>query len=177
MTFDVWVKRVLHKVAGPGNRELFIMETNTNLRCTLNHLIPTCKDGQEGYLTAAENVSDAEAKRLFSDYSLQRAKFAGELQSLAHELGDSNPEYASSVSGALHRGWMNLKSAVTSGDAHAIFLECERGESCAVSEYQKALEQELPANVREVVARQGQTIAAAHQRVRALADAGAAHWV
>jgi len=153
------------------------METNTDLRCALNHLIQTCKDGQEGYLTAAENVTDAEAKLLFNECSLQRAKFTGELQTLAHELGDSNPEYASSISGALHRGWMNLKGAITIGDPHTILLECERGEAIAVSEFKKALELQLPANVREVVARQYELIVSVHQRVRALADAGAAHWV
>jgi uncharacterized protein (TIGR02284 family) len=158
-------------------REVSSMETNTNLRCALNHLIQTCKDGQEGYLTAAENVSDAEVRRFFNECSLQRAKFAGELQTLAHELGDSNPEYSSSVSGALHRGWINLKSAILSGDAHAVLLECERGESSAVSEFKKALELELPANARTVVARQCAAITAARQRVRALADAGTASWV
>lgn len=153
------------------------METNTSLRCILNHLIQTCKDGQEGYLTAAENVADTDVKRFFNECSLQRAKFAGELQTLAHELGDSNPEYASSVSGALHRGWINLKSAIMSGDTHAVLLECERGESNAVSEFNKVLALELPRNVREIVSKQCVAIAAAHQRVRALADAGAAHWV
>lgn len=171
------IKLQRRKVIGAISCDSPNMETNTRLRCTLNHLIQTCKDGQEGYLTAAENVSDAEAKKFFNECSLQRAKFTGELQTLAHELGESNPEYASSVSGALHRGWINLKSAVLSGDAHAILLECERGESCAVAEFKKALELALPANVREVVSRQCAAITAAHHRVRAVVDAGAAHWV
>jgi uncharacterized protein (TIGR02284 family) len=169
-------KPLRRKLIGGISCELPNMETNTHLRCTLNHLIQTCKDGQEGYLTAAENVSDAEAKTFFNECSLQRAKFTGELQTLAHELGDSNPEYASSVSGALHRGWINLKSAVLSGDAHAILRECERGESIAVSEFTKALELALPANIREIVSRQCGAITEAHHRVRAMADAGA-HWV
>ena len=42
------------------------METNSDLRLTLNELIQTCRDGQEGFLTAAENVDDAEAKRVFN---------------------------------------------------------------------------------------------------------------
>src|ERR1051326_6858590 len=104
------------------------MELNAELRSLLNHLIQTCKDGQEGFLTAAENVHDAGVKQLFNECSLQRSKYAGELQSLAHELGESNPEYASSVSGAMHRGWINVKSAAIHGDARAILRECERGE-------------------------------------------------
>ena len=85
------------------------MESNLNLRSTLNDLIQTCRDGQEGFLTAAENLKEGEVKRLLSECSLQRAKFTGELQSAAHDLGDSNPENASSMAGTLHRGWINLK--------------------------------------------------------------------
>jgi uncharacterized protein (TIGR02284 family) len=153
------------------------METNTHLRSILNDLIQTCKDGQEGYLTAAENVNDEQVKEFCNQCSLQRAKFAGDLQSLAHELGESNPEYASSVSGALHRGWINLKSAIANREAHAILRECARGESCAVEEYEKALVLALPANIRDIVAQQSTAIQDAYVRVRALADAAAPHWV
>ena len=41
----------------------------------------------------------------------------------------------------MHRAWINLKSAVTSGDDHAILAECERGEDSAVDEYKKAMEE------------------------------------
>ena len=152
------------------------MESNSDLRADLNHLIQTCKDGQEGFLTAAENVEDDGMKRLFSAYSLERAKFVGELQSAAHELGDSNPEYASSASGAMHRGWINLKSAVVNGEAHAILLECARGECCAVAAYEKTLKLKLPANIREIIAHQHAAILMAHQRVSALYDASAPKW-
>lgn len=153
------------------------METNTDLRSLLNDLIQTCKDGQEGYLTAAENVADEEVKEFCNQCSLQRAKFAGELQSLAHELGDSNPEYASSVAGALHRGWINLKSAIANREAHAILRECERGECCAAENYQKVLDHALPAPIEETVLRHATAIHVAHERARALADAAAPHWV
>ena len=153
------------------------METNIDLRALLNDLIQTCKDGQEGYLTAAENAADGEVRDFCNQCSLQRAKFAGELQSLAHELGDSNPEYASSVAGALHRGWINLKSSIANREAHAILRECERGECCAVEEYDKALQHSLPAPIRDAVSRQATAIRATHDRVRALADSAAPHWV
>lgn len=147
------------------------MESNANLRSTLNHLIQTCRDGQEGYLTAAENVQGDELKRIFNEYSLQRAKFTGELQSAAHSLGESNPENASSLSGTLHRGWINLKTAIAGRDQHAILAECERGEDIAVAEYGKALALDLPANIRDIIAHQHTAILATHDRVKALRDA------
>jgi len=139
---------------------------------TLNSLIETLKDGQEGFRQAAEAVKDSTLKSLFSEYSLQRAKFAGELQNeVIRSLGDSKPEETSSVSGALHRAWINLKSALTSGDDHAILAECERGEDSAISEYRKAIEDEnLSSPLRDIVSRQYTEVKAAHDRVKALRD-------
>jgi uncharacterized protein (TIGR02284 family) len=144
------------------------MESNLNLRTLLNHLIQTCKDGQEGFLTGAQNVSDPQLRRRLSEYSLQRAKFSGELQTASHELGDTNPEYASSAAGTFHRGWMNLKGVVAGRDAHAILVECARGESCALSSYEQALALELPAPLREIVSRQHVSIHATHARIKEL---------
>jgi uncharacterized protein (TIGR02284 family) len=153
------------------------MQFTPDVLATINHLIQTCRDGQEGFLTAAENVDAEEIKRLFNEYSLQRAKFVGELQSVSHDLGDSNPENVSSVSGTFHRGWINLKTAIVGREAHSILLECERGEASAVSEYEKALALELPAYLHEIIARHHGAIAAAHRRVTGLANAIAPKWM
>ena len=126
--------------------------------------------------TAAENVSNKEVRGLFNECSLQRAKFAGELQSASHELGDSHPEYASSVSGTVHRGWINLKSLVSNGDPRAILLECERGENCAIAEYERVLKLEIPANLRDTISHQYAAILEAQGQVKALADAAAPTW-
>ena len=148
------------------------MESNSKLRSTLNGLIETCKDGQEGFRTAAENVDDAGIKQLFNEYALQRSKFAGELQAAAQTLGEHDPEDTSSVAGALHRGWINLKAAVAGNDRYAILAECERGEDSAVAEYKKALELVVPGNIQEIIQRQYVDVQAAHDRVKALRDAG-----
>ena len=143
----------------------------SNTTATLNDLIETLKDGQQGFREAAEDVTSSDLKSLFSEYSLQRSKFAGELQSLARSLGEKEPESTGSVSGALHRGWINLKSALSTKDEHAILAECERGEDSAVAEYKKALDQTgLPANVEDILRVQYTAVQAAHDRIRNLRD-------
>jgi uncharacterized protein (TIGR02284 family) len=138
---------------------------------TINSLIETLKDGQEGFKQAAEAVKDSNLKSLFHEYSLQRAKFSGELQAQARQLGEAEPEDSSSTAGALHRTWINLKSVVTSGDDHAILAECERGEDSAISEYKEALEEEeLSAPVRDIVSRQYSEVKSAHDRIKQLRD-------
>ncbi len=138
---------------------------------TLNSLIETARDGQEGFRLAAQDTTAVEVKSLCNEFALQRAKFAGELQELVRGLGQEY-ETDSSVTGALHRGWINLKSALTSKDDHAILAECERGEDSAVSSFREALqEKELPDHIRAIVQTQASAVKAAHDRVRALRDA------
>jgi uncharacterized protein (TIGR02284 family) len=134
---------------------------------TLNSLIETCRDGQEGFKTAAEGVNNAELKELFYSYSQQRASFAGELQDEVRRLG-GDPEETGSVTASLHRGWMNIKAAVTGGEESSILAECERGEDSALSNYRAAFNVDLPANVRQTIERQFAEIKEAHDRIRNL---------
>jgi uncharacterized protein (TIGR02284 family) len=116
-------------------------------------------------------VKDSQLKSLFNELSLQRSKFAGELQNQVIQLGESDPEKTSSTAGAMHRAWINIKAAITSQDDHAILAECERGEDSAVAEYKKAMDANLSAPIRDVVSQQYTAVKAAHDRVRALRDA------
>src|SRR3982751_1073233 len=147
------------------------MSQITETISTLNSLIETLKDGQEGFRQASEAVKDGSLKSLFNEFSLQRAKFAGELQSEVVNLGEPDPEKDSSTSGAMHRAWINIKSAVTSGDDHAILAECERGEDSAVNEYQEAMEEEITSPIRDVIERQYREVKSAHDRIKSLRDA------
>jgi uncharacterized protein (TIGR02284 family) len=133
----------------------------------LNDLIETCKDGEEGYRWAADKVEDAELKSLFSRYAEQRAHFASELQGEVRKLG-GDPEDSGSAGGALMRGWINIKSALTGGDRKAILAECERGEDVAVESYQKAMEEGLPAEAQSLVREQYSQVKEAHDRIRDL---------
>ena len=147
------------------------MADNDNVISTLNGLIETCRDGQNGFQTASDGVKNSELTTLFANYSQQRAKFVGELQAEVRRLG-GDPENTVSVPATLHRGWIDIKSAVTGSDDTATLSECERGEDSAVSNYKDALEEDLPANIRAIVERQYAQVQEAHNRIRALRDQG-----
>ncbi len=144
--------------------------TNEEVISTLNNLIETNKDGQEGFRQAAEGVERSDLKTTFLEYSQQRSKFTGELQGLVRELG-GDPESSGSIAGSLHRGWINIKTAVTGKDDSAVLNEAERGEDVAKKAYKNAMEENLPANVNAVVSRQASAVQAAHDKVRDLRDA------
>jgi uncharacterized protein (TIGR02284 family) len=142
------------------------MENEKAISC-LNDLIETCKDGQFGYQTAAEDVKDATLKSLFSEFAVQRGEFIGQLKAQVKALG-GDPDTTGSIIGALHRGWINLKSALSSGDREAILAECNRGDSYAEGDYDKAMNAGLPANVAEVVSNQHVAVKAARNKIRSM---------
>lgn len=144
--------------------------SNDDVISTLNNLIETCKDGQEGFRQAAEGVERSDLKSLFFEFSQQRAHFAGELQTMVQQLG-GDPENSGSMAGALHRGWINIKSAVTGRDEEAILNECERGEDSAKDTYKDALKSNLPANILDTIQNQFESVKMAHDRVKALRNA------
>jgi uncharacterized protein (TIGR02284 family) len=152
-----------------AGRDYVYMKEQKETTSVLDGLIQTLRDGEKGFKQAAEAVRDPQLKSLFSEYSQQRSRFATTLQSEVQNLGEE-PETNSSAAGALHRGWINLKSVVTGGDDHAILAECERGEDSAVEEYKKALDDDLTPSLYELVSRQYTDIKAAHDRIKNLRD-------
>ncbi len=98
-------------------------------------------------------------------------RFPSGSESQAVALGESKPEDSSSAAGAMHRAWINLKSAIAKRDDHAILAECERGEDSAVKEYREAIEEEnLAAPVREIISRQYAEVQSAHDRIKLFRD-------
>jgi len=151
---------------------IVVMATTTkSIAHILNTLIETCRDGQEGFRAASEDTKNEALKRLFSELSIERGRFGTELQRIVATVGEE-AETSGSISGSLHRGWIDLKSALSSGSEHSVLAECERGEDSAVAEYREALEHdELPQAVREVVNRQYLGVKESHDRIRDLRDA------
>ena len=145
------------------------VENTKDVISVLNDLIETSKDGEAGFKVCAEDAERLELKNLFSSRAQECGKAAAELQSLVVQLG-GDPEDSTSVSGDLHRRWVDLKSAITGKDDQAVLNECERGEDVAKKSYQKALEKDLPPQIREVVQRQYEGVLRNHDQVKALRD-------
>lgn len=142
---------------------------NDEVISTLNDLIETCKDGEDGFRTCASDVGDTTLKTFFSSRAQQCGAAAVELQNLVRAYG-GDPEKSASLGGAIHRRWVDVKSAIMGHDDKAVLKECERGEDVAVSSYRKALEKNLPADVRSVVEQQYQGVLQNHDEVRSLRD-------
>ena len=126
-----------------------------------NDLVEINKTATKGYQEAAEGVTNPQLKSELSRLSQQRAQFASELSQHARQYG-INPEDQSTIEGALtdaaaavHRGWINIKSAVTGHDDTAILGECETGDATALKVYETVLKtNDLPMQAKTVIEQQ-----------------------
>jgi uncharacterized protein (TIGR02284 family) len=136
-------------------------------------LIETLKNGEEGFRKAAEKLSDSNRSDLsteFTSFSQQRARFSAELSAMAKSYGD-HVEEESTVTGAIHRGWMAVKDALSGSDSTAVLKAALTGEDHAVAEYEDALKADISADLRSVVSRQSAEVRTTRDRVKAMAEA------
>jgi len=139
------------------------MTTEDTIR-HLNELVETCKDGEFGYHTAAENARNTQLESVFSDYSKQRARFARALQTEVGRLG-GKPVDSGTPTGTLFRGWINLRSTLSSGDGGAIVAACESGEEVALGAFERVMDMDITGKTKSLVERQGQQIKEAHAHI------------
>ena len=112
-------------------------------------------------------VSDKSLKTIFLEKAEGCKKAVTVLQNKVKELGVNYPAQRGSVLGSLHRGWLNINMVLSDNDS--IVLEgCERAEEVAKDVYTKALEQELPEEVRRVVQHQYEGLLKNYELVRNL---------
>ena len=135
----------------------------------LNDLLESARDGEYGFHACAEHAESGELKGIFQRHSRECAAAAVELEHEIRRLG-GDPASGGTVAGALHRGWVSVKTALSTQDDKAVLQECERGEDAAVARYRKALKASLPADIRTLVERQAQGAQRNHDEVRALRD-------
>ena len=136
-------------------------------RDTLNALIETCRDGARGFQLAADHVGSQDLKAFFTNTARQRERFAAELLPYAQRLGGGQDADGTAV-GALHRGWMMVKDAMTNYDEDAVMVEAARGDAAAGNTYAEAMMAWLPPDVRPLIETQYQQILSAQREIEEL---------
>jgi uncharacterized protein (TIGR02284 family) len=140
-----------------------------NAISVIENLIETCKDGQKGYQDAASHAKRSDLKTYFNEQSLERARFAGELEAELIRLGKPDKKVSGSVSGTLRRAWIDTKVSLGGGDK-TILESVEAGEDNAKEAYQKAMTSDLPENIAQIVRPQAASVQRAHDKVKSLRD-------
>lgn len=140
------------------------------VRAVANRLLRINNASEKGFNLAAVNVKNRGLKLILKSFAQERAEYTMELSQLVASTGGKTVE-GSGWLARLHRGWINIKAAMTIGQVQTesvVLAEVSRGERAARQAYQRALEQPLPSEVQSVVQRQYEGLRAAEQQIRQL---------
>lgn len=135
----------------------------------LKDLAECSLDGEYGFRECAQHARREDLRAIFLQRADDCRRGAQELNDMIRSLGGTAEEGGSTM-GALHRGWVSVKSRLTGYDDKAILEECERGEDNAKTRYRKALQKPMPAHVKQMVERQMQGVMRNHDQIRMLRD-------
>src|SRR5437588_12441479 len=97
-----------------------------NAVSVLEELIETAKDGEKGYQDAAAHIKRPDLKSYFNEQALERSRFVQELQTELAKVGKPDKKASGSVSGALHRAWIDTKANLGGGDKTILEPEQQR---------------------------------------------------
>jgi uncharacterized protein (TIGR02284 family) len=142
--------------------------SNADVAAVLNDLLETCYDGLDGFRTAITEIDNDEVIA-FCQSRIQRIdEAAADLYTAIQHLGVHPAEHGHPTA-RVHRGWIQLRAALTNGNA-AILAEIERGEEQAVKHYHDALAKPLPEAARDMVEEQSQGADENLERIRSLRE-------
>lgn len=134
----------------------------------LNTLIATLLDSIEGYQKSAEDTENQRFAQLFNERARERQQVVTRLQAAVARAGGT-PEDEASTLGAIHRVFVDLKSAVLGRDDKAIVNEVERGEDYLKNKFETALRNaDLSPDVRAAVNEAWTSVKAGHDQMSQL---------
>lgn len=134
----------------------------------LNSLITTTIDSANGFEEAANDAQSQQFQAMFREYAGERRQCVQQLQNEVRRLGGT-PEDSGSAKAAAHRGWLNLKDAVTGQDDKQIVEEVERGEDYIKEKYEEALKDDkLSAAARSAINEAFTSVRKGHDRASQL---------
>jgi uncharacterized protein (TIGR02284 family) len=128
------------------------------LLLTLNDLLRTSNAGEARFRSCAHHAENTNLKRLFKAAADRCAEGANQLRAKIRDLG-GEPGPVNAVSGSIGT------------DDHAILAECERDERMAKDQYEAALDEDLPLDVKAIVLRHYRVVTENHHQIRVLRNA------
>jgi uncharacterized protein (TIGR02284 family) len=132
-------------------------------------LIETLQDGKDGFAAAADKLDkDGETSLAQSlrELGSKRGQMIEELQTIAAGYGDEISE-SGTVAAKVHRGWLAVKDAIAGSDPKGVLDAAEQGEDHAVSEFNKALAEDVSPEFKTVLERMAAEVHAAHDQIKA----------
>lgn len=151
-------------------------DIHDNLVNNLQELLEKNYDAEKGFTKAMQDVKNDNLSKFFKYQAAQRSQFANELTNEIINLNET-PKESGSVTGAVHRTWIDIKTSLSGDKDEAVLEECIRGEKASVEEYESRLqENRFPSNIENTLTNQKSSIQNTLNKVKTLEDLANSNW-
>ncbi|MDO6817559.1 PA2169 family four-helix-bundle protein [Zobellia sp. 1_MG-2023] len=136
----------------------------------LNNILEKTYDAEKGFKKAAEHAKSTDLKTFFKRKADERYTFGHDLKSEIVRYGQDF-EKGGSATGAMHRGWMDVKAWFSADNDESMLEEAITGEKAAVEEYKAVLnEVTLPTTTTTLLTQQMNKISTDLNSIKRLED-------
>ena len=136
----------------------------------LQSIIEKNYDAEKGYKKAMEDAENPALRGFLQQQAAKRSNYATAIDQELRLLGEQ-PKESGSVTGSLHRAWIDIKSTVAGNTDEAVLEEVIRGEKASVEDYQDALNKpNLAPQINNVLQTQLNDIQSTLNKVKRLED-------
>ena len=162
--------------------EITEKQTENNID-VLAGLIKSCRAAQAGFLSAAERTRNSDLGAYFTGRSMERARFAAELERAARQMSAADRS-RSGVPGKpvigllglsvpmaerVQRAWVDFNLAGGTSDSGILSIVAE-AERSTREFYRQALSLEFPSDVAALLERQADSVSDAYDQICTLRD-------
>lgn len=136
----------------------------------LNALLEKTYDAEKGFNKASENIENTALKNYFKSKAEERRSFGQELKTEIRAF-NQDVDKGGSLTGTVHRAWMDIKAFFSFDDEESMLEEAIRGEKAAVEEYDDVLcETSLPSSTKSLLESQKNKIENGLKNIKTLED-------
>ncbi|HLT52873.1 MAG TPA: PA2169 family four-helix-bundle protein [Flavobacteriaceae bacterium] len=136
----------------------------------LQSIIEKNYDAEKGYKKAMQDAENPALRGFLQQQAAKRSHYATAIDQELRLLGEQ-PKESGSVTGSLHRAWIDIKSTVAGNTDEAVLEEVIRGEKASVEDYQEALRKpNLGPQINNVLQTQLNDIQSTLNKVKRLED-------
>ncbi|WP_373058366.1 PA2169 family four-helix-bundle protein [Zunongwangia sp. H14] len=142
----------------------------------LQTLLERNYDAREGFKQAMEDTHNHDLKRFLFAKAIQRGEFIAELENQLDSLHEK-AQKEGTISGTVHRAWIDLKTTLAGKEDVEVLEECLRGEKVILEEYQETLKKEnFPGELAAVLQKQMLEIQKTLDEIKSLEDLEERKW-
>lgn len=137
----------------------------------LNDLVEKAYDAEKGFKKVSEHVDNPRLKTFFNEKARERSGYINELTDSLRKQGMEVTEKDGSISGSIHRAWIDTKAFFSMDDDESMLEAVKTGEKAAIDDYDDILNNcELNPTTRDILLKQRNAVKSSYDKADYLED-------